>query len=173
MSEKQALRLFEEKENEWYLPIIDVIGILARSFQPPKYWDDLRCELILKGSQLSENIGQLKMQSSDGKKHRTDVGDIKQIFRRIQSIPSANAGSFKLRLAQWREVRLQKIEPPELAKEPMENLGEQKGSSKKNQNLGDNMTALKLIFTLLQESVASKISQQEKSETLIKNKKPL
>jgi len=36
---------------------------------------------------LSQNLGQLKMQSEDGKFYLTDVADTEQLFRLIQSIP--------------------------------------------------------------------------------------
>lgn len=46
-----------------------------------------------------------------------------------------------------------------------------KGLTKKNQNLRDHMTDLELIFTMLGERVTTEISQQEKPDTFIKNKK--
>ena len=39
---------------------------------------------------MSEKIGQLKLQSSDGKYYKTDIADQEQLFRLIQSIPSPN-----------------------------------------------------------------------------------
>lgn len=56
------------------------------------------------GSELVTNCYQLKMQSSDGKYYNTDVMDIKQILRLIQSIPSKKAEPFKLWLAQVGKV---------------------------------------------------------------------
>jgi hypothetical protein len=41
--------------------------------------------------QLSEKIGQLKMEASDGKKYLTDVANVKTLLRIIQSIPSPKA----------------------------------------------------------------------------------
>jgi len=46
-----------------------------------------------------------------------------------------------------------------------------KGLKKKNQNLRDHMTDLELIFTMLGERVTTEISQKEKPETFVKNKK--
>jgi hypothetical protein len=43
---------------------------------PRKYWCDLKTKLKKEGSQLSENIGQLKFKSSDGKFYNTDVAEI-------------------------------------------------------------------------------------------------
>jgi hypothetical protein len=41
--------------------LIDVISVLTGSSRPRKYWDDLKRKLKAEGSQLSENIGQLKL----------------------------------------------------------------------------------------------------------------
>jgi hypothetical protein len=41
--------------------------ILTGTDRPRKYWNDLKSKLKKEGSELSEKIGQLKMQSSDGK----------------------------------------------------------------------------------------------------------
>ncbi|MBO4453928.1 MAG: hypothetical protein J5761_02610 [Paludibacteraceae bacterium] len=49
-------------------------------------------------------MGQLKMQSSDGKKYLTDVTDTEQLLRLIQSIPSKKAEPFKLWLAKHETV---------------------------------------------------------------------
>ena len=123
MEEKTAIKIFEEKkvrtlwdaENEkWYLSIVDVIEILTGTDRPRKYWSDLKAKLKKEGSQLSEKIGQLKMEASDGKKYTTDVADTEQLFRLIQSIPSPKAEPFKLWLAQIAAERLDEMQDPEL-----------------------------------------------------------
>lgn len=40
---------------------------------------------------MSEKIGHLKLKSQDGKYRLTDVCDIEEMFRIIESIPSKNA----------------------------------------------------------------------------------
>ena len=52
------------------------------------------------------------------------------MFRIIQSIPSKNAEPFKRWLAKVGYERIQEIEDPEIAKERMKNIYEQKGYSK-------------------------------------------
>jgi hypothetical protein len=52
------------------------------------------------------------MQSSDGKYYKTDVADIEQLFRLIQSIPSPKAEPFKIWLAQIARERLDEIAVP-------------------------------------------------------------
>lgn len=123
MTKHQALQLFEEKkirtlwdseQEQWYFSIVDTIEVLTGSTIPKRYWSDLKKKLSKEGSQLYENIVQLKMQSSDGKYYKTDVADIEQLFRLIQSIPSPKAEPFKLWLAQIASERLDEMQDPEL-----------------------------------------------------------
>jgi len=67
---KKVRSEWNEKEQQWYFSIIDVIEILTESQRPRKYWADLKKKLLQEGfEQLSEKIGQLKMEASDGKKY--------------------------------------------------------------------------------------------------------
>lgn len=85
--DKKVRTQWDENEEKWYISIIDVIEILTQSDRPRKYWSDLKTKLQKEGSEVSEKIGQLKMQASDGKMRLTDVADTEQLFRLIQSIP--------------------------------------------------------------------------------------
>jgi len=51
-------------------------------------WSDLKNKLTKEGSQLYENIVQLKFEAADGKKYDTDCLDTPNLLRLIQSIPS-------------------------------------------------------------------------------------
>lgn len=113
--EKKVRTIWDDNEEKWYISIIDVIEVLTESDRPRKYWSDLKAKLKKEGSELSEKIGQLKMQSSDGKFYKTDVADIEQLFRLIQSIPSSKAEPFKLWLAQIASERLDEMQDPELS----------------------------------------------------------
>lgn len=64
---------------------------------------------------MSEKIGQLKLQSSDGKYYNTDVVNTKDLLRLIQSIPSKKAEPFKVWLAQVGSERLDEIVDPQKA----------------------------------------------------------
>ncbi len=85
MSEKQSSKpaVFAGKqirktihEDEWWFSIIDIIEALIGGDRPRKYWNDLKKKLSQEGyDQLSEKIGQLKMQSSDGKFYATDCAN--------------------------------------------------------------------------------------------------
>lgn len=124
MTKLNAIQLFEDKKvrtvwdsehEKWFISIIDVIEVLTESERPRKYWSDLKKKLEKEGSQLSDNIGQLKMQSSDGKFYKTDIADTEQLFRIIQSVPSPKAEPIKLWLAQIASERLDEIQDPELS----------------------------------------------------------
>ena len=106
---------WDEKTEQWYFSVVDVCEVLAGTDRPRKYWADLKKKLKAEGSQLSENIGQLKMQSADGKYYKTDAAASEQLLRLIQSIPSPKAEPFKLWLAQVGNERLDEIADPELA----------------------------------------------------------
>ena len=122
MSKQSALKLFEDKkvrtvwddeQEKWYVSIVDVIGILTGSAKPNNYWKVLKNRLKKEGDQLVTNCNQLKMQSADGKFYKTDVADVEQIFRLIQSIPSPKAEPFKMWLAEVARERLEEMEDPE------------------------------------------------------------
>lgn len=113
--EQQKVRThWDEKEENWYFSIIDVIQILSGSNNPRRYWSDLKRKLQQEGFiQLYEIIVQLKLESSDGKKYTTDCTDTKNLLRIIQSIPSPNAEPFKIWLSKVGYERMQEIADPE------------------------------------------------------------
>ncbi len=113
--QKQVRSIWDESEEKWYLSIIDVIEILTENSRPRKYWSDLKAKLTKEGSEVSEEIGQLKMLAPDGKLRLTDVANTQQLLRLIQSIPSKKAEPFKLWLAQVGSDRLDEMQDPELS----------------------------------------------------------
>jgi len=111
----QIRRHWDEEKELWYFAIMDIIEILVKTDRPRKYWNDLKSKLKIEGSEVSEKIGQLKMQAADGKFYLTDVADTETMFRLIQSIPSPNAEPFKLWLARVGYERIEETEDPEKA----------------------------------------------------------
>lgn len=118
MTKQDAIQIFEDKnvrtvwddeQQKWFISVIDVIEVLTGNDRPRKYWNDLKSKLKKEGSQLSDFIGQLKMRAEDGKLRLTDVADVEQIFRLIQSVPSPKAEPFKLWLAQIASERLDEL----------------------------------------------------------------
>jgi hypothetical protein len=110
---KKVRTYWNEKEEKWYFSIIDIIEILTGSPRPRKYWNALKTKLRAEGSELSQNLGQLKMQAEDGKMRETDVADTEQLLRIIQSVPSPKAEPFKQWLAKVGHERMQEITDPE------------------------------------------------------------
>ena len=124
MTKETAIKLFESKkvrvlwddnEEKWYFSVIDIIEVLSESNNPRRYWSDLKTKLKKEGSQLYENIVQLKMVAFDGKLRETDAADTEQILRIIQSIPSTKAEPFKMWLAKVGNERIDEMEDPEIA----------------------------------------------------------
>lgn len=96
---KEIRSVWDSEKEDYYFSVVDVIEILTDSPRPRKYWNALKNKLSEEGSQLSQNMGQLKLVSNDGKFRMTDVLDTKNILRLIESIPSPKAEPFKLWLA--------------------------------------------------------------------------
>ena len=107
--------VWDSEKEEYYFSVVDVIGALTDSNIPRKYWSDLKRKLKQEGSQLHENIVQLKMKATDGKMRETDTLDTKGILRLIESIPSPKAEPFKLWLAKMGNDRIDEVFDPELA----------------------------------------------------------
>lgn len=82
MNKETAIKVFEQKKilSHWddeqeksYFSVINVIEIPTDSPRPRKYWNAQKTKLKSEGSELSQDLGQLKMMSSDGKYYKADV----------------------------------------------------------------------------------------------------
>jgi hypothetical protein len=58
---KKVRTHWDEKTEQWYFSVIDVIEILTNSNLPKRYWSDLKTKLRVEGSQVYEEIVRLKM----------------------------------------------------------------------------------------------------------------
>ena len=76
---------------------------------------------------MSEKIGQLKLKSNDGKYRLTDVCDIEEMFRIIESIPSKNAEPIKMWLASLGKERINDTFNPSIAMQRAIDLYRKKG----------------------------------------------
>jgi DNA-damage-inducible protein D len=120
---------YNEEESKWYFSVVDVVEVLTESPRPRKYWSALKTKLLAEGSELSQKLGQLKLQSEDGKFYTTDVADTETLLRIIQSIPSPKAEPFKQWLAKVGAERIAEIEDPELAQQRIRETYKAKGYS--------------------------------------------
>jgi hypothetical protein len=143
---KESIKLFESKkvrsvwdaeQEKWYISIVDVVSVLTESPNPQVYWRVLKNRLRTEGNETVTNCNGLKMLAPDGKMRLTDVADVEQLFRLIQSIPSPKAEPFKIWLAQIARERLEEMDDPELGIDRMLEYYHRKGYSDKwiNQRL--------------------------------------
>lgn len=92
-----------------------MIGALTESKILGNYWSDLKRKIKQEGSELYENIVQLKIKSlKDGKSCITDTLDTKRILRLIESVPSPKAEPFKMWLANLGKERIDEVFDPEM-----------------------------------------------------------
>lgn len=122
MSEDFAIKLFENKQvrvvwdaekEKYYFSVVDVVEVLTESPRPRKYWSALKTKLKEEGDEVSQKLGQLKLKSPDGKNRLTDVADLQEILRIIQSIPSPKAEPLKRWLAEVGVQRIDQMIDPE------------------------------------------------------------
>lgn len=116
--ENQKVRAaWNEAEEKWYFSIVDVCWILAESkdyHTARKYWNKLKQRISAEGNESVTNCHQLKLTSpNDGKRYLTDVADMEQMLRIIQSIPSKKAEPFKMWLASVGAERIEQLQDPE------------------------------------------------------------
>ena len=113
MNDNFAIQLFEgkkvrivwdEEQEKYYFSVTDIVQVLTDQPTPrgaSTYWAVLKKRLKEEGAdELITNCKQLKLPAADGKKYKTDVADLEQIFRIIQSIPSKKAEPVKRWLAE-------------------------------------------------------------------------
>ena len=126
MAKKELIQLFEEQKvrtkwddekQKWYFSIVDVCGVLTD--QPDEeharnYWKVLKHRLKKEGTETVTNCNQLKLLAADGKMRLTDVADMEQMFRLIESIPSKKAEPFKQWMAEVAARRVDQMQDPEL-----------------------------------------------------------
>ncbi|MEY4329765.1 MAG: hypothetical protein RL609_513 [Bacteroidota bacterium] len=137
------IKLFEDKKVRshydsdkeiWYFSIVDIVGILTDQpniARARNYWKVMKSRLLKEGNESVTNCNQLKLQAEDGKFYKTDVGNVEQIFRLVQSIPSLKAEPFKQWLAKVGYERLQEIQDPSLSMDRARENWKNKGRSEK------------------------------------------
>lgn len=64
---KEIRSIWNSKTEDYFFSVVDVISALTDSKIPKRYWSDLKRKLTEEGSQLYEEIVQLKMLANDGK----------------------------------------------------------------------------------------------------------
>ena len=111
---KEIRSVWDEEKEEWYFSVVDVVGVLSESKNPTDYLKKMRKRDVQLAFYIGTNCPQVEMKSSSGKKRKRLAGNMKDIFRIIQSIPSPKAEPFKLWLAEVGKERIDEIVDPEL-----------------------------------------------------------
>ena len=159
--------IWDSEKEEYYFSVVDVIGALTNANIPRNYWSDLKRKLKEEGSQLHENIVQLKMKAKDGKFRETDTLDTQGILRLIESVPSSKAEPFKLWLAQMGKER----------NDIYKTWSGMKASEYKTyknirkESLRDNMTDIEVALTDLGEIATRELAKKHKPQGLKANRK--
>lgn len=111
---KEIRSVWDEEKEEWYFSVVDVVGVLSESKNPTDYLKKMRKRDEQLAFYIGTNCPQVEMKSSSGKKRKILAGNMKDIFRIIQSIPSPKAEPFKLWLAEVGKEQIDEIVDPEL-----------------------------------------------------------
>lgn len=112
--DKQVRVVWNEQEEKYYFSVIDIVQILTDSDNPQTYWRVLKKRLRDEGNETVTNCNALKVPAVDGKMRLTDMADLEQVFRLIQSIPSKKAEPVKQWLAEIGAQRIDQMIDPEL-----------------------------------------------------------
>ena len=126
--------VWHKQEEEFYFSVVDVVGVLTEQpdYQSARnYWKVTKKRLVDEGAQLVTNCNRLKMLAADGKMRMTDVANMEQLLRIIQSIPSPKAEPFKQWLAQVGKERLDETIDPQIAIERAVETYRKQGYSEK------------------------------------------
>lgn len=132
--DKKVRSHYDSEKELWFFSIVDIVGILTdqpSTARARNYWKVLKGRLISEGNETVTNCNQLKLVADDGKMRLTDVGNVEQIFRLVQSIPSQKAEPFKQWLAKVGYERLQEIQDPSLSMDRARENWKNKGRSEK------------------------------------------
>lgn len=124
----ETIRTVWNKEDEkYYISIVDVVSVITESSNGRKYWNKLKQRLKEEGNETVTKCHQLKLKAKDGKYRMTDVCDIEEMFRIIESIPSKNAEPIKQWLASLGSERINEVFDPSIAVQRAVDLYRAKG----------------------------------------------
>lgn len=113
--DKKIRTQWNEKEEDWYFSLVDIVAVLADTSNPTDYLKKMRKRDIELGAYLGTNCPQVEMVGQNGLKRKVLAGNTKAVLRLIQSIPSKKAEPFKIWLAQVGSERLDEIADPQKA----------------------------------------------------------
>jgi len=124
-------RHFDEKTETWYFSVVDIVAALTDSPNPTDYLKKARKRDPELGSYLGTYCPQIEMATVSGKKRKTLAGNVENIFRIIQSVPSKKAEPIKLWLARVGYERMREMADPEQALNRSREYWRKQGRSEK------------------------------------------
>ena len=107
----QIRRSYIEETETWYFSLVDIIEALTDSVNPTDYLKKIRKRDLELGNYIGTNCPQVAM-ITNGKNRKTLAGNVKDVLRIVQSIPSPKAEPFKQWLAKVGYERIQEIQDP-------------------------------------------------------------
>ena len=129
---KTVRTVWDKEQEKYFISVVDIVGVLAESSEPRKYWNWLKNKLKKEENfETSSITRQLKLKAQDGKYRLTDVVDIEGMFRIIESVPSKNAEPIKQWLAKLGSERIDEIFDPSIAVRRAIDLYRNKGYDEK------------------------------------------
>jgi DNA-damage-inducible protein D len=128
---KKIRRVWDEKTEQWFFSLVDVVEVLTDSKNPTDYLKKMRKRDTELGFYVGTNCPHVEMSGDDSKKRKVLAGNTEQIFRIIQSIPSSKAEPFKRWLARVGYERIEEISDPEKALNRSRNYWQKMGRSGK------------------------------------------
>lgn len=127
---KQIRRHYDGEKEIWYFSLVDIVAALTESVNPTDYLKKIRKRDVELNFYIGTNCPQVAM-LVNGKNRKTLAGNVEQIFRLIQSIPSPKAEPFKQWLAKVGYERLQEIQDPSLSMDRARENWQKMGRSEK------------------------------------------
>ena len=119
--------VWDKDKEKYYISIIDIVSVLTESTDGRKYWNKLKQRLKEEGNETATNCHQLKLKAKDGKYRLTDVCNVEEMFRIIESIPSKKAEPVKIWLAKLGSERIDEVFDPSIAAQRAIDLYRSKG----------------------------------------------
>lgn len=119
--------VWDKDKEKYYISIVDIVSVLTESTDGRKYWNKLKQRLKEEGNETVTNCHQLKLKAKDGKYRLTDVCNVEEMFRIIESIPSKKAEPVKLWLAKLGSERIDEVFDPSIAAQRSIDLYRSKG----------------------------------------------
>ena len=113
--DKEIRSVWDSEKEEYFFSVVDVINALTDSNDASHYWRTLKSRMIKEGNETVTNCDTFKLRAKDGKMRNTDMLDMQNIFRLIESVPSPKAEPFKMWLATLGKERVDEVFDPEIA----------------------------------------------------------